>query len=93
MNFDFTNHIEKKQSIIDKEKGFNQSIIDRNHVVNELYDFIADPTLGKPLILLAINRLGEGQVRDIANYVKRRAHIPGRAFVSICKKELSKKGY
>lgn len=79
-------------SNIDK-KAFNQSIIDKNHLVNEIHTLIADPTLGKPMILLALNHLGEGQVRDIAAYVQRRAHVPGRAFVAICKKELAKKGH
>ncbi len=79
-----------RQSIVNK---VNKSTIDIDYLTNEIQTLVGDSTLGLPFIKLSLNHLGEAQVRNIANYVCRKARSPGRAFVSICKKELTKKGY
>jgi hypothetical protein len=90
---DFSNHPLNKQSTIDnrQSKTLKQSTIDIDYLAKEIRLLLNDETVGNALIAKAFKYLGEAQVRSIADYATRKAHTPGRAFVSICAKELNKK--
>jgi hypothetical protein len=82
-----------RQSTIDsrqtKKLSFNsrQSTIDKStvdYVTNKLRIKLNDPQLGSRMVALALAKLGEGELNNISDYVLRKAHNPGAAFVTIC---------
>ena len=78
------------RSIDRKVNKVNQSI-EIDYRVKEIHSLIGDSTLELPFIKYAVDNLGEGPVRNIVSYVQRKAHLPGHAFIAICKKEINKK--
>ena len=79
---------ESLQSTIDNRQ-VNKLTID-NRPIDVVRKAIQDPTLGDKYIEHAIRKLGAGNVISIAEYVKEKANNPGRAFIGLCQKEISK---
>lgn len=75
-------------SIVDK------SIIDNkhNHLVQDLREMLHDPTLGSGFIYKISKVLSQADIHNIAEYAVRKGTSPGRLFVSICHKEMGKRG-
>jgi hypothetical protein len=81
---DFTNHPHNRLSIIDKTKKFNQSIID--YRLKQLRLKLHDPNLGAGMVALALSKLSEADIDNIADYALRKGNHPGKAFVGLCNK-------
>lgn len=88
--------METTESIIERNidsylnnKSITQSTIDNK--THQLREKLGDETIGTGMVVLALTKLGEPEIDRIVEYVLRKAHSPGRAFVAICNKAIREK--
>ena len=79
------------KSIVDNRQNnkLSKSIVD--YIFSELQIKLQDKSLGKGLVINALELLGESEVMNIAEYANKNGNHPGKLFVSICNKEINKK--